>query len=52
MNINDALVAFIEARPVVGVRRSARLQHSESQRADYVVASLLQNEMLQDAVRV
>ena len=52
MNINDALVAFIEARPVVGVRHSARLQHSESQRADYVVASLLQNEMLQDAVRV
>jgi len=41
---------------VVDVRRSARLQHSESQRADYVlliiVASLLQNEMLQDAVRV
>ena len=25
---------------MVGVRRSARLQHSESQRADYVVASL------------
>ena len=52
VNINDALVAFIEARPVVGVRRSARLQQSESQRADYVVASLLQNEILQDAVRV
>lgn len=52
VNINDALVAFIEERPVIGVRRSARLQQSESQRADHAVASLLQNEILQDAVRV
>ena len=51
VNINDALVAFIEARPVVGQRRSPRLQQSESQRADYGVASLLQEEILQDAVR-
>ena len=50
VSINDALVAFIEDRPVVGVRRSARLQQTESQRRDYRVASLLQNEILQDAV--
>ena len=51
VNINDALVAFIEARPVVGQRRSPRLQQSEAQRADYGVASLLQEEIVQDAVR-
>ena len=51
VNINDALVAFIE-RPVIGVRRSARLQQTEPQRRDYIVASLLQNEILQDAVLV
>ena len=52
VNINDALVAFIDERPVIGVRRSARLQQTESQRRDYIVASLLQNEILQDAVPV
>jgi hypothetical protein len=45
------LVAFIEASPVVGQRRSPRLQQSESQRADYGVDFLLQEEILQDAVR-
>ena len=52
VSINDALVAFIEDKPVIGVRQSARLQQTESQRRDYRLASLLQSEILQDAVRV
>lgn len=51
VNIDDALVPFIEDAPVVGVRRSVRLQQSESERRDYRVASLLQQEVLQEAVR-
>lgn len=50
VNIDDALIAFIEETPVVGVRRSARLQQRESERRDYRVASLLQQEVLQEAV--
>ena len=43
--------AFQVAIPSI-LLHNARLQQCEPQRTDYIVASLLQNEILQDAVRV
>lgn len=40
IDIDDALVAFIKDKPVLGIRHSARLQENSSQMMDHRIASL------------
>ena len=50
IGVDDALIAFIEQTPVVGVRRSARLQQDAANRMDHRIASVLQDDVPQEAV--
>ncbi len=50
INIDDALAAIVEDRPVIGVRRSARLQQGSANRIDHRLAEILQEEILRGAV--
>jgi hypothetical protein len=49
VDVDACLAACVEERPVVGVRRSARLQADSSERASRYMAQLLQEQTEQEA---
>ena len=49
VDVDVCLAACVEERPVVGVRRSARLQADSSVRARWHLAQLLQEQTEQEA---
>jgi hypothetical protein len=49
IDVDVCLAACVEERPVVGVRRSARLQAGSSERASRHMAQLLQEQTEQQA---
>ena len=50
MNVVESLVAAVEDRPAVGVRRSAHIASSASLRQERAVLSLLQEEEIQNGI--
>jgi hypothetical protein len=50
MNIEEALLAAVEQRPIAGIRRSTRLHASAPARHEQAVLAIIQEEEIQSGL--